>query len=229
MRVKTFCAFHLKNSCTIICCLNSFSAPIKDCMDPGLECVEMGNARNIKDYQSPLIYAFKCVAQGYNCNFNHMCSVCALNTEVSMCQLAPSKAAGVFSTLMYSCSHVKRSILKALKKKKKSDSFNYNCQKKKKVDIKFQLASNGRVLFCFAFKHFKNNLLKVGGKLLFYALWISVTSDATRLAKQVCWEELKVNANSMFSRELYSGFYVWFMLSLLLGTRLTLHSNSCVL
>lgn len=156
----------------------------------------MGNARNIKDYKSPLIYAFKCLTQGYNCNFNHMCSACALNTKVSMCQLAPSKAAGIFSTLMYSCSHVKRSTLKALrkKKKKKSDSFNYNCQKR--VDIKFQLASNGRVLFCFAFKHFKNNLLKVGGKLLFYALWISVTSDATRLAKQDCWEELKVNANN---------------------------------
>lgn len=86
-----------------ICCLNSFSAPIKDCTDPGLECVEMRNVRDIKDYQTPLIYAFKCLAQGYNCNFNHMCSVCALNTEVSMCQLAPSKAAGIFSTLMYSC------------------------------------------------------------------------------------------------------------------------------
>lgn len=67
---------------------------------------------------------------------------------------------------------------------KNSDSFKYNCQKQ--VDIKFQLATNGRVLFCFAFKHFKNNLLKVGGKTLFYAPWISVTNDATRLAKEVC-------------------------------------------
>lgn len=66
----------------------------------------------------------------------------------------------------------------------------------------------------------------MGGKLLFYALWISVTSDATRLAKQLCWEELKVSANNIgVLREFYSGFYDWFMLSLLVGTRLTLHSN----
>lgn len=82
-----------------ICCLNSSSTPIKDCIDPGMGCVEMGNARNIKDYQSPLIYAFKSLTQGYNCNFNHICSVCALNTEVSMCQLEPSKAAGIFFPL----------------------------------------------------------------------------------------------------------------------------------
>lgn len=214
-----------------ICCLNSSSAPIKDCIDPGMGCVEMGNARNIKDYQSPLIYAFKCLTQGYNCNFNHICSVCALNTEVSMCQLEPSKAAGIFfhfNTFMFTCKKIHFKGLKARgkKKKKKSDSFNYNCQKKNKVDRKFQLASNGRIVFCFAFKHFKNNLLKVGGALLFYVLWISVTSDATRLSKQLCWEELKVNANNTsFLKEFYSGFYVWFIMSLLVGTRLTLQSN----
>lgn len=100
----------------------------------------------------------------------------------------------------------KKIHFKGSEKKRKSDSFNYNCQKH--GDIKFQLASNGRVLFCFAFKHFKNNLLKVGGKLLFYALWMSVTSDATRLAKQVCWEELKVNANNTRFLRVLCLFYV---------------------
>lgn len=136
-----------------------------------------------------------------------MCSVCALNTEVFVCQLAPSKAAGIFSTLMYSCSHVKRSILKALKKAV-SDSFNYNCQKQ--GDIKFQLATNGRVLFCFAFKHFKTNLLKVGGKALIYALRVGVREDGTSLAEQVCWEAWKVGANNIsLLRQFHSGFYVF--------------------
>lgn len=89
-----------------------------------------------------------------------------------------------------------------------SDSFNYNCQKQ--GDIKFQLATNGRVLFCFAFKHFKTNLLKVGGKVLIYALRVGVREDGTSLAKQVCWKEQKVGANNIsLLRQFHSGFYVF--------------------